>query len=474
MNVIVSNKQKEIIDNANIDAIKDFNGLFNVDDLISKVKNYFYSKLILDATSIVNFSSKEVLEKLASSIGADRLVILLPTEQEPPKEFVDLLTSLKIYNFSTKIADVVRFINVPNTYENIVGDSNGNQPDYYIDNSIKASDNFTINNNNNTMNVNSVPMGNSMFDPVITDSNVTDNLQNDNVNSFGSQGNIINNIPNDFDINLNNNLFSNQNNINNQDMFVNDNSFQNAYKNGIPNNLNNEFQNVNYLDNNQMNTIPNNAANNFINNQMSNNFVQDNVMNNTQNVNDFNNNNIQTNFYQNFGVSSNSFVLGFKNITSHAGSTTLIYLLMKEAREKLNLNVSAIEVGKNDFRYYNDASMISCTDDNVREMVKNSNANLILIDLNDFQGNIDFLNDVLYLVEPSVIKLNSLMMNNRFVFRENANNKLVLNKSFLNSNEVLALSKEAGINFVMNIPPINDRAPSSEILLDILSSFGFK
>ena len=147
---------------------------------------------------------------------------------------------------------------------------------------------------------------------------------------------------------------------------------------------------------------------------------------------------------------------------------------MKEAREKLNLNVSAIEVGKNDFRYYNDASMISCTDDNVREMVKNSNANLILIDLNDFQGNIDFLNDVLYLVEPSVIKLNSLMMNNRFVFRENANNKLVLNKSFLNSNEVLALSKEAGINFVMNIPPINDRAPSSEILLDILSSFGFK
>ena len=101
MNVIVVNKQKEIIDNANIDAIKDFNGLFNVDDLISKFKNYFFSKLILDATSVVNFTTKEVLEKLSNAIGAERLVILLPEKPLPPKKFVDLLLELKIYNFST-------------------------------------------------------------------------------------------------------------------------------------------------------------------------------------------------------------------------------------------------------------------------------------------------------------------------------------------------------------------------------------
>ena len=35
MNVIVSNKQKNVLDNANIDAIKDLNGLFNVDELIN-------------------------------------------------------------------------------------------------------------------------------------------------------------------------------------------------------------------------------------------------------------------------------------------------------------------------------------------------------------------------------------------------------------------------------------------------------
>ena len=100
MNVIVSNKQKQIIDNANIDAIKDLNGLFNVDDLISKFKNYFFNKMILDATSIVNFTSDVTLEKLAHEIGSERLYILLPENPEPPKSFTDKLIELRIYNLS--------------------------------------------------------------------------------------------------------------------------------------------------------------------------------------------------------------------------------------------------------------------------------------------------------------------------------------------------------------------------------------
>ena len=150
MNVIVANKQKKIIDNANIDAIKDFKGLFNVDDLISKFKNYFFSKLILDATSIINFTSRTVLEKLATSIGTDRLVILLPESPLPPKSFVDLLLELKIYNFSNKIEDVVSFLAKPNTYDDII--KTMKYDNLYVDNSIKDSNlnqdsNSTLNNN---------------------------------------------------------------------------------------------------------------------------------------------------------------------------------------------------------------------------------------------------------------------------------------------------------------------------------------
>ena len=137
MNVIVSNRQKEIIDNANIDAIKDLNGLFNVNDLINKFKNYFFSRMILDATSVENFASREVLSTLADEIGSEKLIILLPSSPEPPLEFKKLLIELKIYNFTTNIEDVVRFIERPNTYEDAIKQIDyAFSGDVYVDNSM--------------------------------------------------------------------------------------------------------------------------------------------------------------------------------------------------------------------------------------------------------------------------------------------------------------------------------------------------
>ena len=146
MNVIVSYKQKDIIDNANIDAIKDLNGLFNVDDLILKFKNYFFSKMILDVTSVDNFTSREVLQKLVDGIGPDRLILLLPQTPPPPNEFKKMLIDLGIYNFSNEISDVVKYIDNPNTYEmalKLLDESyfDNNNSDGYVDNSIKGDDN---------------------------------------------------------------------------------------------------------------------------------------------------------------------------------------------------------------------------------------------------------------------------------------------------------------------------------------------
>ena len=499
MNVIVTNKQKEIIDNANIDAIKDFNGLFNVDDLISKVKNYFFSKLILDATSIVNFSSKDVLEKLATSIGADRLVILLPTELEPPQEFLNLLVSLKIYNFSNKINDIVRFINMPNTYDNVVGITNSDQPEYYVDSSIKANDPVApLNNSNNIYG----SAGDSMFNPIIEENSYNkDNLQNNDVNNFSLQSNQNSNFQNypNFDSAMNvipsTNNIVNPNNFNQPNIYPNNDisydmpvnqNFNNV--NNFGNNVSNPFQpSFNPFDgnNNVSNgNVTNNNANinfNFYNQDYSNEIVSaisnDNSSNmNTSNTinNTDNNNNNSNGFYNDYQSQSKSFVLGVKNITLHAGSTTLIYLMMKAAREKLKLRVNAIEVNKQDFKYYTDNDMMSATTDSLRNVIGScSNANLILVDLNDYYGNFDMFDDVIYLVEPSVIRLNKLMMENRFVFKENANNKLMLNMSLLNNNEVNALSKEAGVNFILNVPPLNDRV-SNDIILKLLALFGIK
>ena len=103
MNVIVSNKQKQLLDNANIDAIKELNGLFNIDDLINNFKDYFFSRMIIDATSIVDFAKEVNLRKLAEGIGAEKIILLFPPKPEPPEKFKSLLRELGINNFSTKI-----------------------------------------------------------------------------------------------------------------------------------------------------------------------------------------------------------------------------------------------------------------------------------------------------------------------------------------------------------------------------------
>ena len=188
MNVIVSNRQKEIIDNANIDAIKDLNGLFNVDDLINKFKNYFFSKMILDATSVVDFASKPVLTTLANEIGAEKLIILLPSTPEPPLEFKKLLIELKIYNFTNNIDDVIRFIEKPNTYEDAIKSTNDAfNNDVYVDNSIKEDDNMQTSedyqNNSDDTSDYDIPHNQSSLGDILNSLNVTNSVNYNSVDN---------------------------------------------------------------------------------------------------------------------------------------------------------------------------------------------------------------------------------------------------------------------------------------------------
>ena len=389
MNIIVTNKQKEIIDNANIDAIKDLNGLFNVDDLISKLRNYFFSRVILDATSVISFPTQEVLEKLANGIGADRLVILLPATPEPPREFVERLVSLKIYNFSNKIDDVIRFINRPNTYNDVKGFVSTNNVDFYVDNSIKEDN---VNNGFNNTNLELNNRQESYTDEEL-------------------------NVDDDFDeLDNKKNMDISQSNISN-----------------IPlNTLNNSFNNGNI---NSLENIPTGGINNgtvFLNSNVSNNGI-------------------------------NKRIIGIKNITEHAGSTTLTYLLTKMAINNLHKKVLAVEVNKNDFSYYQDPNMISVGDGQLENTISNKNYDIIFIDLNDCQ-NMGICNDIIYLVEPSIIKLNKLMAMNRNIFKELAGKKIILNKSLLNESDVTTFSNEAGMSMFYNLKPLNDRLFNDDIL----------
>lgn len=327
MNVIVSNKQKGILDDANIDAIKELTGFFSVDDLINNFKYYFFSKIIIDATGLVDFANPEVLKKLCDEIGAEKIILFLPPNPVPPVAFLQKLVELGIYNFTTNIQELVKLIQIPNTINNVK---------QYV--------------------------------------NITKNVETDMSSS----------------INNNDSLYVNNALVDNNESFIN--------------------------------TI------------------------------------------------SNKLIIGFKNVTNHAGSTTLIYMIKKYLEKNFNKNVLALEVDSNDFVYYKSDSMISVNSTNFENVIKNYNSDIILVDLS--VSNYDNLcNKVVYLVEPSTIKINKLMVEDRKSFAYLQGKLIVLNKSLLSVNEVKIFSNEAGVPIFFNMPPLNDRI-DNEILGDFLIKLG--
>ena len=170
-------------------------------------------------------------------------------------------------------------------------------------------------------------------------------------------------------------------------------------------------------------------------------------------------------------VIGGSRIIGIKNITDHAGSTTLIYMLKRELEQTYGMSVVAIEVNRHDFLYFNSSNMISVSDENLMtEVVKHKDASIILIDLND-SSNEGACSDVLYLIEPSSIKLNKLMRRDRRIFEELKGRKIILNKSLLSHSDIMDFEYEGKTKVFYNIPPLNDRI-KNPVLSDLLSKIG--
>lgn len=172
----------------------------------------------------------------------------------------------------------------------------------------------------------------------------------------------------------------------------------------------------------------------------------------------------------NYGGSAAS-IIAIKNLTDHAGATTLTHLLKKEL-VKMGYSVTAVEVNKRDFIYLNDKELVSTNSDNLAtELLKYRNSQVVLIDAND-HNNLDLCSDIIYLFEPSFIKLNRLMMRDRKVFERLKGNKIVLNKCALSSTDIAELEYEARAKFFYVLPSLDDRRDNSEVLQGLLAKLG--
>ena len=170
-------------------------------------------------------------------------------------------------------------------------------------------------------------------------------------------------------------------------------------------------------------------------------------------------------------VSTGTYILGIKNVTEHSGATMLTYML-KNTIKNMGKSVLAIEVDKRDFIYFNDKEMISVDNNSLAsEVLKHKDVQVIIIDLNK-DGNDEVCNEVLYLVEPSTIKLNKLMIRDRKAFEKIAGRKVIIAQSVLSDSDIKEFEYEANIKTFFVLPPLDERGNNSEILQNLLNKLG--
>lgn len=176
--------------------------------------------------------------------------------------------------------------------------------------------------------------------------------------------------------------------------------------------------------------------------------------------------------YENTAIGTK--IIGLKNVTKQSGATTLTYIMRNVLKK--NYSVVAIEVNKSDFRYFNDKSLISTTNFEIGNVIaKNNDNDIILVDINDSKQAEELCHEVLYLVEPSIIKLNRLMLVNPGIFKElgKKDSKIVLNQSLLSNKDVHDFEYESGVKIYYNMPPLDERSKQMDELNSMLVKLGF-
>ena len=317
MNVIVSNTQQNALANLDIDVIKSISGEYDVTEIVEMFKSFFYSKMILDVTSIKKYNDIKTYEVLTKGLDADKIIFLLPEGSNLcTPNFLSQLISLGVYNFTTNLKGIKYLLKKPNTLQDVE----------------KITKMANIEKSKET--------GAATVATVSTK------------------------------------------------------------------------------------------------------------------------------------VEKGTTIIGFRNVTEHAGATTFIYMLKKELALTIGSNqVVAVEIDKNDFSLFGDKDMISIRSSEIQSTIdRYSNVSIILVDLNKCQDD-HFCSDVIFLLEPSTIRLNMLVRRNRAVFEKLRNSKVVLNQSLLLNNDVFDFEGEAGLKVFYNMPPLDERKRNA-IVADFLSKLG--
>ena len=138
-----------------------------------------------------------------------------------------------------------------------------------------------------------------------------------------------------------------------------------------------------------------------------------------------------------------------------------------------NYMVTAVEIDKRDFIYYNDKNMRSIGANDINRFISdNTDKEVILVDLNNNPLAENVCNQVFYLLEPSILKLNKLLGTRPKVVDEVRSKNIILNQCCINEKDISTFEYETKIKPFYCLPPIDDHE-KSQAMFEFLRNIGF-
>lgn len=183
------------------------------------------------------------------------------------------------------------------------------------------------------------------------------------------------------------------------------------------------------------------------------------------------NNSYNSNSYAGVHMSAPQRIIGVKNLTPHSGATTLVYMMYKHLAGAYS--VLAVETDKRDFVFYNDKSMKSVSGNEINRIIgDNLDKEVILIDINNNQVAENSCHQVIYLIEPSVLKINKLISTRPRLADEMRGKNIILNQCLIPEKDLKVFEYETKLKIAGMISPIDDHSKSEEIY-EFLRKLGF-
>lgn len=179
----------------------------------------------------------------------------------------------------------------------------------------------------------------------------------------------------------------------------------------------------------------------------------------------------EVNNYDMSTINNVSRIIGIKNVTDNAGTTTLMYMMMNELSKKYT--VKCIEINQDDFKYFKNDNMKSINAESfMNEILLEPYPEVILVDQNNYDNDL-LIKETIYLLEPSILKFNKAIDKNPNILSDLKDKKVVYNRTQIPLPKLQEFSQANNLTPFDIIRNVNERDKINPQVINLLTKLGF-